>query len=128
MKKENGLSREVVDQTVALVGVLIVLVQVLYMAHTRLQAAIVVLGLLLIVLGVWRQASRVLPDRRIYGKLRAEVDRFLEIVSELNTHAVTGDQTRLSEAWAELHASVDRMGGVAARTDDREDSPDRSAT
>lgn len=50
------------DSAITLAGVTLVLVQVLYMAETQIQGAIILAGLFLAILGVWRTAGRPVPQ------------------------------------------------------------------
>lgn len=114
MKSLLGSIRPVLDKIVALVGVLIVLVQVLFMADTRTEGAIVLVGLFLIITGVWRLGGLLLPDRREYVRLRSEVEGFLRLVPDLHRHAVASDPGRLEETKRAMHESVERMADAAS--------------
>lgn len=116
MKNLLATLRPVFHKLIALVGVLIVLVQVLFMARTQAEGVVVLIGLFLIVIGVWRLGGMVLPDRREYIRLRSEVHGFLKMVSELHRHAVAGDAARKEEVKKAMHESVERMASVAAES------------
>lgn len=108
--------RPIFHKLLALVGVLIVLVQVLFMARTQTEGVVVLIGLFLIVIGVWRLGGMLLPDRREYMRLRSEVYRFLKMVPELHRHAVAEDAARKEEVKKAMHESVERMASVAAES------------
>lgn len=46
------------DSAIALAGITLVLVQVLYMAETQIQGTIILAGLFRAIIGVWRMAGR----------------------------------------------------------------------
>jgi hypothetical protein len=75
--------REVVDRFVVYGGVIVVLSAIVVQDTTRAQVVLVLLGLLLVQLGIWKVASGVLPSTRTNQPLRDEVDQFLASVREL---------------------------------------------
>ena len=75
--------RQVVDRIVVYGGVIVVLSAIVVAEPSRAQVVLVLLGLLLVQLGIWRIASRALPGTRTNQRLRDEVDQFLASVREL---------------------------------------------
>jgi hypothetical protein len=118
MKKPLLPSRTTINHALALIGVVIILYQTLMMAWERIEVAIVLLGIVVNQIGVWRLAGRVLPNMRTYLQLRAEADRFIGLVRHLNTHAVAGDDAEVESTRAEMRDSVDQMVEVAAVKDE----------
>lgn len=106
-------SRAALNNALALGGVIVILLQVLWIADTRPQVAIVLAGIILNQVGVWGLAAKLLPDRRQYLKLRAEVDGFIGLVRKLNTHAVDGQDDDVQGTASAMHESIDRMVNVA---------------
>ncbi len=75
--------RQIIDRFVVYGGVIVVLSAIVVQDTTRAQVVLVLLGLLLVQLGIWRIASRVLPSTRTNPQLRVAVDQFLTSVREL---------------------------------------------
>jgi len=75
--------RQVIDRIVVYGGVIVVLSAIVVADTSRIQVVLVLLGLLLVQLGIWRIASRVLPDTRTNQRLRDELNQFLGSVREL---------------------------------------------
>lgn len=109
--------REAVDSFLVLSGVVIIAVQVLAIAYSRIQMAIVSVGIMMVYLGVLRLGSRMMPNRRVYTQLRSEVDHLIQLVRELNSHAVSGDSQLFSATRAAMLESVDRITDVAGVLD-----------
>lgn len=116
--------RKSIDIGMPLVGVAVILAAVLIVRDDlRLQLAIVGLGMVVLELGVWKAAHRVLPTGRRYLALRAESDQFLRLVRELNTAALAvkqSDSQAHTQAFEEVRDamrwSVERMAAVAGKT------------
>lgn len=107
--------RDLVEKSLAVVGVVAVLVPVLTLADAVWQIVVVVAGLLLIEAGVWNLARRLPPEDRTYGRLRREVEAFLDDVRELNDHAVDGDDEAVSRVRERLLRRVDGLVEAAGR-------------
>lgn len=122
--------RKSIDIGLPLVGVAVILAAVLIVRDDlRLQLAIVGLGMVVLELGVWKAAHRVLPTGRRYLALRAESDQFLQLVRELNTAALAvsrDDSQAHKQAFEEVRGamrkSVERMVAVAGKTNAALDS------
>jgi hypothetical protein len=106
-------SRATFDKAVALTGVLLVLSQLLLLAYSPIHVAVVVLGVLMIYVGIWRLVSHMLPNRRVYMPLREEVDEFIRLVRRLNAERASGNLPAAFETGAELRETVERVIAVA---------------
>ena len=106
-------SRATFDKAVALTGVLLVLSQLLLLAYSPIHVAVVVLGVLMIYVGIWRLVSHMLPNRRVYMPLREEVDEFIRLVRRLNAERARGDFPAAFETGSELRETVERVIAVA---------------
>jgi hypothetical protein len=109
-------SRTALNNALALGGVIVILLQTLWIADTRPQVAIILAGIMLNQTGVWGLAAKLLPDRRQYLKLRAEVDCFIGLVRTLNAHAVDGQTDDVQSTASAMHESINRMVNVAGVT------------
>lgn len=114
--------RNVVTFATPVAGMVLVLAAVLLVRSSRAELALVVLGLLLVEGGVWRLAGSVLPNERQYLALRAESNRFIAMVRQLNSAAVAlrreetpGARMAMEEMKRAMHRSVERMVLVAGR-------------
>lgn len=107
------VSRATFDKGTALTGVLLVLSQLLLLAYSPIHVAVVVVGVLMIYVGVWRLASHLFPNRRIYMPLREEVDEFIRLVRRLNSERASGNLPAAFETGAELRETVERVIAVA---------------
>lgn len=114
--------RNAIIFAVPVLGMVIVLSAVLVVASPRVELGLVVLGLLLVEGGVWRLAGSMLPNERRYLALRAEGNRFLAMIRQLNAAAIAvrqqetpGARMALEETKRAMHRSVDRMVAVAGR-------------
>ena len=116
--------RKLVSTGLPVLGTLVILGAVLLVGDVRAQIVLVVAGLILVEVGIWKLASPLLPNERRFHALRAEVDRFIDLVRELNEAAVRGrdaagadESASLERTRAGMHASVERMTHVAGKTD-----------
>lgn len=101
------------DRLLAVAGIFVVLIPVVLADVTRVQVAVVVVGILMIEAGVWGLANRILPDDRTYCHLREEVDRFLEDVRQLNEYAVDGNREGVERERERMRSRVDAIVEVA---------------
>ncbi len=87
----------------------------------QLQVVIALVGILMIEAGVWKLTSPFLPSERKYIALRGEVDRFIDLVRQLNSAVMkSGSESGESssavlETLDSMHASVEKMGSLAGR-------------
>jgi hypothetical protein len=117
--------RKILALGFTILGTVLVFLAILVPAITQslwLQIAFVLVGLLIIETGVWRLASKALPEARRYLALRTEVNAFVDRVRLLNAHGVklqTRDAEDIREEFDDtlhaLHAAVDRIAEVAGR-------------
>ena len=118
--------RRGIDVGLPTLGVIIVLAGVLFFADSLyVQLAVVVLGLLLIQVAIWKLASPVLPSERRYNALRSEVDSFIALVRRLNratlenaSDPTPASRARLLQIRDEMLESVKRMEEAAGRADE----------
>jgi len=74
--------RRRLDPCVSVLGILVILGAVLFSQELRTQILVTTCGIVLMEVGVWRLAQRLLPSERQYHALRVEVDRFLQLVRQ----------------------------------------------
>ena len=105
-------------------GVVVILSTLILVQELRLQIAIVAVGIMLIEIGVWKFANKVLPSERKYDALRTEVDQFIGLARQLNTAALARHESGSGEHQTEFEAvqrlmaqSVEHMAEVAGKTD-----------
>ncbi len=79
--------RNVIDRLVFYVGVLLVVGTMPFTGASTTQFSLVVSGLLIVQLGVWRVASAGLPNARRDQSLRDEVDHFIQLVRDMDSAA-----------------------------------------
>lgn len=84
--------REVIDSLMTYTGVMFVLVTLLYTAASVGQVLLVLTGLLMVQLGVWKVAGTVLPSTRTNHVLRESVVECLALVR--NIYQVANAQQR----------------------------------
>jgi hypothetical protein len=118
------LLRQSLDTGLPILGVVIILSAVLFVPELRSQVALVVLGMLLMEVGVWKLAHHVLPSERQYLALRCETDLFLTLVRQLNAAALmvkAHDSPAHRQAFEEVHhamqEAVERLVAVAGKTE-----------
>lgn len=116
--------RQILDSSLPIVGVLVILGAVLFERNMRGQIAIVGIGILILEAGVWRLPYRFLPSERKFLALRAEVDRFLLLIRQLNAVALevkTKDtpenRQRFEKVRETMQQAVERMAVIAGKTD-----------
>jgi hypothetical protein len=116
--------RRQLDPCVSVLGILVILGAVLFGQELRTQILVTTCGIVLIEMGVWRLAQRLLPSERQYHALRAEVDRFLQLVRHLNTmalarkaHDAPETHQAFTQVYQEMQQVVARMATLAGKTD-----------
>lgn len=105
--------RSRLDRILALGGVLIIFAQALATAPGPAHVALIFFGFLASQVGTWGLARLVMPERREYIALRAEVDEFLYHVRTLNRQVVDGDGTGAAYTRRDLLIAVDRICDAA---------------
>jgi hypothetical protein len=105
-------------------GALLVLYAVLHVDAVYDRVLVVLLGLVLIEMGVWRITQSLFPNERAFRPLRKETDYFVTLVRRLNRASLmarrgapAGD-TEIERVHDEMHHSVDRMLRLAGRTEE----------
>ncbi len=108
--------RDVIDRIVIYSGLLLILGTIVFTEASSIQTLLVLIGLLIFQLGVWRVASRLLPSARRNHLLREEVNQFVKLVREMYRLANAKEASAFETAVDKLRA---RTEGVidAARTD-----------
>lgn len=86
----------------------------------EMQLPMALLGVLLMEAGVWGLAAKVFPSERRYDALRAEGDKIIQLIRQLNTAAVARDHDEdedgsFKATLDEMHDSVKRMAELASR-------------
>ena len=86
----------------------------------QMQLPIALVGVLLMEAGVWGLSSKVFPSERRYGDLRAEGDKIIQLIRQLNNAAVARDRGAdddgsFQATLDEMHDSVKRMAELASR-------------
>ncbi len=117
--------RQCIDIALPLLGVAVILGSVLFVRENlKTQLAIVGIGMVLIELGVWKAAHRLLPNERKFNALRAEGDRFIGLVRKLNQAALAlreAESPENKESFGavqdEMRQAIQRMSNVAGKTD-----------
>jgi hypothetical protein len=107
--------RDVIDSLMTYVGVALVLGAILFTGDSSGQVVLVLAGLLMVQLGVWRVASSALPSTRTNQVLRDATSEFLVSVREL--YRLANDQQRaMFDATAEnLRGQADAVIEAARR-------------
>jgi len=126
--------RKIFDVGLPITGMVLVFLAALWVQDLQLRVILILIGLLLIWVGVWKLANPLYPNERRYHDLRLEVDRFIALVRDLNQAALQqrlGDSIDASDRYDNvLHAmrrSVDRMANLAGQEfydDDLDTDPD----
>ena len=108
--------RNVIDRLVIYTGVVLVLGMMLFTEAPVWQMLLVLFGLLLVQLGVWRVASALMPNMRRNQPLRDEVDQFIKLVREMYRVANAKEASAFETVADKLRA---RTEGVidAGKTD-----------
>ena len=117
--------RNIIDICLPFVGIAVILsAMVLLRESLELQIAVVGLGMVLIQLGIWKAAHRLMPSGRQYLALRAEVDVFLGYIRQLNTAALAlkeddspANQLAFEIVQGRMKQAVPRMAELAGKTD-----------
>ncbi len=107
--------RQFIDRFVVYGGVIVVLSAIVVQETTRAQVVLVLLGLLLVQLGIWRIASRALPGTRTNQRLRDEVDQFLASVRELYRLANDNQSANFNTLAGGLRGQTDDIIEAAGR-------------
>jgi hypothetical protein len=116
--------RKAIQTILPFLGVLVVIGAVFFVRELRLQMVLVVCGLLLVEVGVWKCAQTILPNERKFHTLRFEVEAFIRLVRRLNTAALALKETPAPEHQRTfedvrdaMRQAVERIADVAGKTD-----------
>ncbi len=101
--------RNVIDRFVIYTGVVLVLGMMLLTEASVQQTSLVLFGLLLVQLGVWRVAGALLPDARRNQPLRDEVNRFINLVREMYRVANAKEASAFKAVSEELRAQTESV-------------------
>jgi hypothetical protein len=106
---------------------------VLFLQQVHAQIGVVLMGILLIELGVWKIAQELLLNERCCHALRGELDSFMGLVRRLNdaalavkAHEMGHHRQVFDETHEAMKQAVERMVQVAGKTDEEiaaEDQP-----
>ena len=107
--------RDVIDSLMTYTGVMLVLVTILFTAASVGQVLVIVTGLLMVQLGVWRVASSVLPSTRTNQALRDSVVVYLDKVRELYRLANAQERAEFDSAARGLIGQTDIILEAARR-------------
>ena len=108
------------DRWLVVGGLSLLVVQGLILATTLFQYGMIIIATLLFCAGMLGLGSRAQTERRIYLQLRSEVDHFINLVRQINDHAVAGEGKQVTETKKIMHESVERIAqaaGVVEGTD-----------
>ncbi len=108
--------RNVIDRVVTYTGVLLVLGTVIFAEVSATQIPWVVAGLLILQVGMWRGASRLLPSSRRNFALRGKVYQFIKLVREMYRESNAKDASSFETFAEKLRARTEAVID-AARTD-----------
>ncbi len=107
--------RQVVDRIVVYGGVIVVLSSIVVVEASVNQVVLVLLGLLLVQLGIWRIVSGMLPSRRTNQLLRDEMNQFLASVRELYRLANDNQSANFNTLAEGLRGQADDVIEAARR-------------
>ncbi len=113
MKHSRQRESTALNEILALGGVSIILLQAVLMTDSRTAVLLILLGIILNQIGVWRLASNVLPPQRMYMVLREEVDDFVALVRKLNTQVVEGSGVGVDDTRREMIEAIERICDAA---------------
>ena len=101
-----------------------VLISIMLFTQALPNMAMVVIGLLLLEVGIWKLAPKLMLPERKYHALRAQTDRFLSLIRQLNMAAIRvkeQDTPENRQAIEEIQQSmlqlVKHIIAVAGKTD-----------
>lgn len=97
------------ETTLDVAGVLLVVGPLFVVEAAAVQAVLVLAGLLLVADGLRTRLRSLLPDARVYLRLRQETEIFLEQVRALNELAVEDERPALERQRHRLLDQVDRI-------------------
>ncbi|MEZ4415243.1 MAG: hypothetical protein R3E10_05780 [Gemmatimonadota bacterium] len=115
-------TRKIFDVGLPITGMVLVFLAALWVQDLQLRVILILIGLLLIWVGVWKLANPLYPNERRFHDLRLEVDRFIALVRDLNQAALQqrvgtaqDSSDRYDSILSAMRRSVDRMAALAGR-------------
>ncbi len=121
MTSEATLTQKVMrylPMATAVAGMTVILGSIVFFFETDYGRIAGVTGGMLTLLGaVWYAANPFLKSRRRYLPLRAEVDKLIQLVRELNTAAVNGLPEEIERTKSAMRESIERMVAAAGKTE-----------
>ena len=100
----------------AILGSILVASSLTVMDNIPLWFTTVILGLLVLQAGSWYAAHPFLTSERRYYGLRAELDRFIDLVRQLNLAAVDPEaRENFDRVKAQMQESVEAMARLAGK-------------
>ncbi len=116
--------RKTFDVGLPIVGMFLVFLAALGVEDIQMRIVLILIGLLLIEVGVWKLANPLYPNERRFHHLRTEVNQFVNLARELNEAALKSRshpsdtlENRMDAILASMRRSVDRMADVAGKED-----------
>ena len=122
MRNEMTLIRKVIrymPMAAAVVGMTMTLGSIAFFFETDYgRIAGVTGGMLMLLAAIWYAANPFLRNQRRYLPLRAEMEAFIKLVSELNATAVNGGAAEeIERTKSAMHEVVERMVAAAGKTE-----------
>ena len=105
-------SRALADRLLAVIGIVLVSVQIYVQNLSLGNAVVLALGVLLIYVGSWRLAGPLL-HRRANAALRKELDGFTSLVRQLSSHNAKSDGSSAPDTTGALRESLERIIAAA---------------
>ena len=119
--------RKLFDIGLPISGMFLVFLAALGVQDLQVRILMILVGLMLIHVGVWKLANPLYPNERRYHDLRLETDRFINLVRDLNHTTLQARHMDTPDAWErqrgilqQMHRSVDQMADLAGREDHEE--------
>jgi hypothetical protein len=107
------------DKVVALIGLAIVIVEIVFLRPPAEHMLIIAIGAGLMLLSNWHFASRLL-HKRANVALRTEIGKHLELVRQLYRARSTGDSAAIHETKPQLRDSLERSIHAASAIQEEE--------
>ena len=104
----SAIQWRTLDKVIALLGVVIVAVELYVLSLPPLHVLLLALGAMMIYVGTWRFTGRLL-HRRANQALRGELDTFIDLVRQLYSSRSSGDSASIHQTKTNLRASLDRI-------------------
>jgi len=116
--------RKIFDVGLPITGMFLVFLAALGVDDLQMRILLILVGLMLIHVGVWKLANPLYPNERRYHDLRVEADRFINLVRDLNQTTIQAKVMDSPDSWErqrqvlqQMHRCVDQMADLAGRED-----------